>query len=170
MSGIPARFIYVVAHTRNRVIGKADAMPWHLSSDLKRFRSLTLGKVVVMGRRTFQTLQRPLPQRHNVVLSRNAGFAAADCDVVHDFNHLPALVGDKECMIIGGSEVYRACLPMCRRIYCTEIQTELDGDAFFPRLDPDEWRREKLGEHAADENNDYAMVFWRLTRRVSIER
>ena len=165
MSAMPARFTCVVAHTRNRVIGKAGAMPWRLSSDLKRFRSLTLGKVVAMGRRTFETLGRPLPQRRNVVLSRNPGFTAAGCDVAHDFDRLCALVGDEECMIIGGSEVYRAYLPVCRRIYFTEILTELDGDAFFPRLEPEEWRREKLGKHAADESNDYAMIFWRLTRR-----
>ena len=167
MSGVlfPAYFTCVVAHTRNRVIGKANAMPWHLSSDLRRFRSLTTGKTVVMGRRTFETLRRPLPDRRNVVLSRNAGFTAAGCAVARDLDDLRDLVGDEECMIIGGGEVYRQCLPMCREIYCTEVQTEQDGDVFFPRLELNEWRKEKLGEHPADDNNDYAMVFWLLTRQ-----
>ena len=165
MSRMSADFTCIVAHTRNRVIGRAGDMPWHLASDLGRFRSLTLGKVVVMGRRTFESLGRPLPGRRNVVLSRNAAFIADGCDIAHGIDQLRVLVGERECIIIGGSEVYRECLPACRQVYCTEIQTELDGDTFFPQLEPGQWRWEKLGEHAADENNDYAMTFWRLVRR-----
>ncbi len=161
----PLNLTLIVAHARNRVIGKDHAMPWHLSADLKRFRRITTGRPVVMGRRTFETLARPLPERRNIVLSRDPAYTAAGCEVVHGLDELHALLGDEECMVIGGAEVYRQCLPLCRRIHLTLVQAEPDGDVFFPELDKGEWQWEQVGEHFADEKNDYEMVFWELRRR-----
>ncbi len=169
MNGVPAplNLTVVAAHARNRVIGKGRAMPWHLSADLKRFRRITTGKPVVMGRRTFETLARPLPERRNVVLSRDPAFTAPGCEVASGLDALHQLVGAEECMVIGGGEVYRQCLPLCRRIHLTLVQAEPEGDVFFPRLDEAEWRRTEVGEHAADERNDYDVVFVELVRRGS---
>ena len=166
MKGVaaPLNVTFVVAHARNRVIGKDNAMPWHLSADLKRFRKITTGHPVVMGRKTFATLARPLPERRNIVLSRDPTFAAAGCEVIHELEELHVLVGDEKCMVVGGAEVYRQCLPLCRRIHLTLVQAEPDGDVFFPTLDESEWRREKVGEHPADDKNDHAMVFWEWER------
>ncbi len=161
----PLNVTFIVAHARNRVIGKGNAMPWHLSADLRRFRRITTGKPVVMGRRTFQTLARPLPERRNIVLSRDPAFAASGCEVAHGLDALHALVGAEECMVIGGAEIYRRCLPLCRRIHLTLVQADPDGDVVFPELDASEWRRDKVGEHPADERNDYGMVFFELRKR-----
>ncbi len=161
----PLNVTLIVAHARNRVIGKDHAMVWHLSADLKRFRRITTGRPVVMGRRTFETLARPLPERRNIVLSRDFAYVAAGCEVMHALDELHVLPGDEECMVIGGAEVYRQCLPLCRRIHLTLVQAEPDGDVFFPELDKGEWQWEQVGEHSADEKNDYEMVFWELRRR-----
>ena len=166
MNGVasPLNLTCVVAHARNRVIGKANAMPWHLSEDLKRFRRITTGRPVVMGRRTFETLARPLPERRNIVLSRDPAFTAPGCEVVHGLNELHGLVGDHECMVIGGAEVYHQCLSLCHRILLTLVEAEPDGDVFFPALDQGGWRRRRVGEHPADDRNDYGVVFWEWER------
>ncbi len=166
MSGVlpPLNITFIVAHARNRVIGKDNAMPWHLSADLKRFRRMTIGKPVVMGRRTLQTLARPLPERRNIVLSRDPAFVAPGCEVMHSLDELHTLIGDEECMVIGGAEVYRRCLPLCRRIHLTLVQANPDGDVFFPTLDENEWQRNEVGEHPADSKNDFDIVFWELRR------
>ena len=139
-------------------------MPWRLSEDLKRFKRITMGKPILMGRRTFEALARPLPGRRNLVLSRNSGFSAPGCEVVRDLDGLRALVADAECMVIGGAEVYRLCLPLCRRIHLTLVEADPDGDAFFPELDETEWRRERVGERPTDARNDYDVVFFELMR------
>ena len=162
----PLNITFVVAHAHNRVIGKRRGMPWHLSTDLRRFRRITTGRAVVMGRRTFETLARPLPERRNIILSRNPAFAAPGCEVAHDLDDLSALLGGEECMVVGGAEVYRRCLPLCRRIHLTLVQADCDGDVFFPKLDASEWQWDKTGGHPADERNDYGMEFWELERRL----
>jgi dihydrofolate reductase len=132
----------VVAHSTNRVIGRDGALPWRLPSDLRRFRELTSGHTVLMGRRTYESLPdafRPLPGRRNLVLSAEASYSPEGAEV---FSSLAAALDacEGDCFVIGGEVTYRDALPLCERLYATEIEAELEGDAFFPELDPAQWR------------------------------
>lgn len=153
----------IVCHTRNRVIGAGSRMPWHLPADLKRFRQTTMGHAIVMGRKTLETLDGPLPGRRNIVMSRRrlqrAGFEAAA-----DIGALEEMVGDERFFVIGGGEIYRLFLPLADTIHRTLIEAELDGDTFFPELEPREWRVRETERHAADERNRYALRFSKLER------
>jgi dihydrofolate reductase len=131
----------VVAHSTNRVIGRDGGLPWRLPSDMRRFRELTRGGTVVMGRRTFESLPdafRPLPERRNIVLSGDADYRPPGAEA---FASLDAALDacDGECFVIGGELTYRDALSRCERVHATEIDAELDGDAFFPELDASEW-------------------------------
>lgn len=150
----------IVAASTNHVIGVRGELPWRLSDDLKRFKQLTLAKPIVMGRRTWESIGRPLPGRQNIVLTRQAGFTAQGCDVVvSPAAALSAADGAGEIMIIGGSQVYELFMPKASRIYMTRVQAEIDGDAFFPVLDEAEWLLTGTEAHAADEANEYAFDF-----------
>jgi len=132
----------IVAHSANRVIGRDGTLPWRLPSDLRRFRELTCGHTVVMGRRTYESLPdafRPLPDRRNLVLSTDPGYRPDGAEVFTSLADALAACGG-DCFVIGGEVTYRDALPLCERLYATEIDAELDGDAFFPELDPAEWR------------------------------
>ena len=154
----------IVCHTRNRIIGAGNRMPWHLPADLKRFRETTMGHAIVMGRKTFETLNgRALPGRRNIVMSRrqlqHPGFeVAADC------NALENMVGEARFFVIGGGEIYRLFLPLADTIHRTLIEAELDGDTFFPELDPREWQTRETGSREADEHNRYPLRFSELNR------
>jgi dihydrofolate reductase len=132
----------LVAQARNRVIGRDGRLPWHLPTDLRRFKTLTTGHTVVMGRKTFESLPeavRPLPDRRNVVLSRNPAFAPGPGVVTApDLAAALALCG-RDCFVIGGAEVYAETLPLADRIYSTEVDADEEGDVFFPPLVPREW-------------------------------
>jgi dihydrofolate reductase len=126
----------LVAHSRNRVIGRDGGLPWRLPGDMRHFRELTMGRAVLMGRRTFQSLPeayRPLPGRRNLVLSSNLGFLPAGAEV---FGELPAAIEacQGECFVIGGAVTYEEALPLASRLYATEIDAEIDGDVFFPEI------------------------------------
>jgi dihydrofolate reductase len=154
------RLSLIAAMTRNRVIGKDNGMPWHLPADLAHFKATTLNKPVLMGRRTFESIGRPLPGRHNVVLTRDPGFAAVGVDIAHDLDSAMALAQPaEEIMVIGGANLYRQCLPHAQRLYITWIDAELEGDAHFPSWDPDEWREIHRERHPADERNAYDLTF-----------
>jgi dihydrofolate reductase len=136
----------IVAATENGVIGRNGVMPWSMPSDLKFFRRMTMGKPVVMGRKTFESIGKPLPGRHNIVVSRTTGYAAVGVDVVSTLAEALAraretaiAVGMNEVMVIGGGQIYAAALPLAGRVYLTRIHTTLDGDATFPVLDPAQW-------------------------------
>jgi dihydrofolate reductase len=133
----------VVAHSANRVIGRDGGLPWRLPTDMRHFRELTTGGVVLMGRRTFESIPdafRPLPDRRNLVLSRNPGFAAPGVEVYGELEQ--ALdKGGQSCFVIGGAVTYQESLPSCQVVHATEIDTEIDGDAFFPELPAREWER-----------------------------
>ena len=138
----------VVAHASNRVIGSGGGLPWRLPADLRRFRELTVGGTVLMGRRTFQSLPeafRPLPQRRNLVLSSDSGYHAPGAEV---FDSLEAALAacEGECFVIGGGVTYREALPLCARLYATEVETAPPGDVFFPELDTGQWRRVERSE------------------------
>ena len=132
----------VVAHARNRVIGRDGDLPWHLPADLRRFRELTSGHAVVMGRRTYESLPerfRPLPNRRNLVLSTDPAYSAPGAEVFCDLHSaLAACSGD--CFVIGGGATYADALAVADRVYATEIDAEIDGDTFFPELSS-AWRR-----------------------------
>jgi dihydrofolate reductase len=150
----------VAALDRNRAIGRAGAMPWHLSDDLKRFKALTLGKPVLMGRKTALAIGRPLPGRPNLVLTR-AGMAPFDGQtVVHSLDEAIARASDDELMVIGGGEVYALALPRAMRMYLTEIDTVTpDADTFFPAFDSREWHEVARAHHTADAKHPLAFDF-----------
>ena len=160
----------IVCHARNRVIGAGNRMPWHLPADLKRFKETTMGHPIVMGRRTFDAIERrALPGRRNIVMSRN-GLAGAGFEVAADTRALARLVGDARFFVIGGAEIYRLLLPFADTIHRTLLDTELDGDTFFPELDEREWHTHEQRRHPADERNAYDMCFSVLAKIAAPRR
>ena len=155
----------VVAASSNNVIGRDGGLPWHLPDDLRQFKRLTTGKAVIMGRSTYESIGRPLPDRRNIVMTRNADYVADGCDVVSSVSEaMDAVEGAEEVMIIGGGQVYRDFLPLADRIYLTRVQAEVEGDTYFPEIDEAAWRLVSSEHHAADEKHRYAfdvMVFER---------
>ena len=150
----------VAALDRNRAIGRDGAMPWHLSDDLKRFKALTLGKPVLMGRKTARAIGRPLPGRPNLVLTRGATAPFDGQAVVHSLDEAVARAGNGELMVIGGGEVYALALPRAARMHLTEIATATsDADTFFPAFDPGEWREVAREHHPADARHPLAFDF-----------
>jgi len=157
----------VVAATENQVIGRDNGMPWHLPADLQHFKAVTLGKPVLMGRRTFAAIGRPLPGRRNLVLSRDLGFAAAGVETFSTLEQALAAAGDvDELMIIGGQTVYELALPHVQRVHLTRLHMQVEGDAHFPDLPPEQWREvSRSARRPADERNACDMTFLVLERR-----
>lgn len=156
----------ILAMDRNRVIGAGGSLPWRLPADMKYFKARTMGKPIVMGRRTYETIGRPLPGRHNIVVTRQRKYQAPGCTVVHSPQGALAATGSApEVMIIGGAEIYRRFLPQADRIYLTLVDASLEGDTFFPELSPEEWHVVWEERHDADEQNPYAYRFLVLERR-----
>lgn len=126
----------IAAMSKNKVIGKDNQLPWHLSEDLKRFKQITMGHPVIMGRKTFESLGRPLPGRENIILTRDPHFQAEGIRLIHGMNELNEFQNDKkEYFVIGGAEVYAQTLPLVRKLYLTIIQDVFEGDSFFPNCD-----------------------------------
>lgn len=154
----------VAAMAKDRVIGKDNAMPWHLPADFAWFKKVTMGKPIVMGRKTFESIGRPLPGRQNIVISRNPDFTAEGVTVVSDIAAAQSAAGDvEELMIIGGGSIYEACLPLADRLYLTFIDLTVAGDTCFPAWD-DTWQEVYSESYAADEKNVHAMRFVILER------
>ena len=152
----PGSINIVVAASTNNVIGVAGDLPWHLSDDLKRFKALTMGKPIVMGRKTFESIGRALPGRQNIVITTQTEFTAEGCDVVSSPEAAIAVAAEaEEVMIIGGGEIYRLFLPQADRIYLTRVKVTLEGDTIFPALDESVWLETAREEHSANESNDY---------------
>ena len=150
----------IAAKSKNNVIGVKNDLPWHLSNDLKRFKDLTSGHAVVMGRKTMESivgrLGRPLPNRHNIVLTRQN----LELDGVQTVNSLDDLKFiDQEVFVIGGAEVYKQTIDIADKLYITEVQTEVDGDAFFPVVDMSQWHEISRKSHKKDDKNDYDYDF-----------
>lgn len=157
----------VVAASTNNVIGVAGDLPWRLSDDLKRFKALTMGKPVVMGRKTFESIGRALPGRKNIVITTQTDFAAHGCDIVSSPAAALAAAADAtEVMIIGGGEIYRLFLPLAHRIYLTRVKVDLEGDTVFPALDSSDWLETAREEHGADESNDYDFTILTFLRNA----
>ena len=146
----PVRLSLIVAMARNRVIGRDGRLPWRLPSDQQRFKALTMGHHIVMGRKTWESIGRPLPGRVSVVVTRNKAYAAAGATVVGSLAEALALArGDPEAFVIGGGELYGQALPLAERIYLTEIEDDYPGDVFFPTLAKAEWRAVEREAHPA---------------------
>ncbi len=155
----------ILAVSENGFIGRDNRLPWHLPADLKHFRALTLGKPIIMGRRTYESLGRPLPERRNILLTRDPGYQAPGCVCVHSVEAaLQAAEPAPEVMIIGGAEIYRQFLPRADRLYVTLVHREVEGDARFPPLAEGIWELRSRSDHPPDEKNPYAYSFLLLER------
>ncbi len=156
----------VAAMAANRVIGRANQMPWHLPADLRHFKQITLGKPVIMGRKTFESIGRVLPGRRNVVISRTVPPETKGADWVNSLEQaFSLLAGQPEVMVIGGGEIYRQCLPLADRLYLTEIDLTTEGDAYFPDYQQaGQWQLTEDVLHLADEHNPYHCRFISLQR------
>lgn len=153
----------IVAMAEDRAIGRDNDMPWHLPADLKYFKATTMGKPIVMGRKTYESIGRPLPGRRNIVVTRNADWSADGVDVVPTLQAAKeAVQGVEEAMIIGGAQIYGQCLDVADRLYITEIGiTVPDADAWFPAFNKDDWREVSREEHPAEDGKPaYAFVVY----------
>jgi len=156
----------IAAMTPQHLIGINNQLPWHLPADLQRFKALTLGKPVIMGRKTFESIGRPLSERTNIIITRNVHYKKAHCQIVHSLQQAIAAAGHvSEIMIIGGAEIFQQALPLAERMYLTYVSNvKLDGDTFFPRWNSEEWQEVYREEHHPDENNKYPFTFVTLER------
>jgi len=151
----------IVAMDRNRLIGNKNQLPWHLPADLAHFKQVTMGKPIIMGRKTYESIGRPLPGRTNIVLSRSSDFHAQGVVTANTLEQaLDYAAAENEVMIIGGSTIYELALPRVDRLYMTYVESDYEGDAWFPEFDLEQWRILASENHAADENNssDYRFV------------
>jgi dihydrofolate reductase len=160
----------VVAVAENDVIGRGNQLPWHMPADLRHFKSLTLGKPVLMGRKTYESIGKALPGRTNIVLSRSPEFAPRDCIVVKTLEEARAAAGvQPPLMVIGGAEIFRQCLPFANRIHLTLIHTKIDdGDTRFAAWRGADWDASSCERHEADDKNAYAYSFITLERQGSV--
>ena len=159
-----AQFNLIVACGKNGIIGHRGGLPWHLAADLKHFKQLTYGKTVVMGRKTWQSLPiQPLPGRENIVLTRNPKLVSNNAFFMRDEKILLQEPDEhKHYYIMGGHEVYKKFLPYVKTIYLTLVDTDQEGDVYFPAFDVSRWRAVRERTHAANANNTHAMEFWVL--------
>ena len=163
---MPQTISLIAAVGRNGIIGRGLEIPWRLPADQQRFKRLTMGRPLIMGRRTHESIGRPLPGRRNIVVSRRPGFAAAGCDVAGSFDEALAIAGDGEVFVIGGADLYRAALTLADRLYLTWVDLAPDGDVTFPAYDPDEWVEVERVEGTLDERNVHAHTYVTLERRA----
>ncbi|MCM2681300.1 type 3 dihydrofolate reductase [Echinimonas agarilytica] len=160
------RIAMIAAMARNRVIGKNNQMPWHMPADLKHFKSVTMGKPVIMGRKTFESIGRPLPGRKNIVITRDAQYQVEGVEVVTTPEAAIQAVPDvEEVMIIGGGQIYVHFLPMATDLHLTFIDAEPEGDAFFPEL-PSSFKQVSTERHLKDEKNQYSCDFTHWLRKA----
>ena len=162
----------IVARARNGVIGRDNQLPWRLPEDLRYFKRMTIGKPVIMGRNTWESLGKPLPERDNIVITSNESFYAHGATVVNDLETALLLAdsladarGSDEIMIIGGAQIYAAALPQVTRAYITEVDADIDGDAFFPALDKNHWKETAHEKFSACEKNPFNYSFLTLERQ-----
>jgi len=165
----------LVAMDENRGIGKDNHLPWHLSKDLKRFKALTMGHHIIMGRKTYDSIGRALPGRKTIVVTHNPDYQintvnnqSGDICIVHSIDEaitFAADAGDNEAFIIGGGEIFKQTLPLASRIYLTRVLIHLDCDTFFPELVPDQWEILEEAFVPADEKNEYDSIYQLLSRK-----
>jgi len=157
--------VLIAALAKNGVIGKDGALPWHLPDDLRRFKALTLGKPIVMGKKTYASIGRPLPKRRNIVLSRTSP-AIEGVEVVRSVDEALDLLRDEpEVCVIGGGEIYAAFLPLATRLELTHVEADVEGDASFPEIDPAMWQVTAEARHEADDRHVWSMTFATYLKR-----
>jgi dihydrofolate reductase len=156
----------IVAMAQNGVIGRDNTLPWRLPEDLRRFKAITMGKSILMGRKTFESIGKPLPGRLNFVLTRNRNWHAEGVVVVGSVDEALQKVRESDELIaIGGAEIYRLFMPFARRIYLTQVHAEVPGDTIFPDFDPTQWVDAEYSVYPADEKNAYTVTFVTLERK-----
>lgn len=159
----------IAAVARNGVIGGQNKMLWHVPEDFRHFKTVTMGLPVVMGRKTFESIGRPLPGRRNVVLTRRDDWRPDGIEVVHDWKEAKALLsGAPRIMVIGGGELYRQTLPEADVLWLTEMDRDFEGDTSFPTFDRSDWSDELLSELPPDENRDFSVRFYKLVRKTAL--
>jgi dihydrofolate reductase len=159
------RIALIVAMAENRVIGRNNQLPWRIPADLRHFKALTLGKPVIMGRKTYESIGRPLPGRDNIVISADSGYQAEGCQVVHSVEQALEAAGScEEAMIIGGANLYRQTLENADRLYLTLVKAEPEGDTWFPEIELQQWREIERQAHTADGSNEFDYDFVVLER------
>lgn len=147
----------IVAMSKNRVIGNNNQLIWKLSSDLKRFKELTTNNPVVMGRKTYESIGKPLPNRRNIIITRNTEYSVEGCEIVSSLEEA-LLLTNNDCFIIGGGEIYTQSLEFADKIYLTLVNKEFEGDTTFPNLD-DKWAKISRKDFKADDKNEYDYSF-----------
>jgi dihydrofolate reductase len=156
----------IAAMDRNRLIGNKNELPWHLPADLAHFKKITLNKPILMGRKTYESIGRPLPGRENIVLTRNKGLEIEGVTVVHSLEEAVENLSDTaELMVIGGSTIYELALPSAQRLYLSYVEGEFEGDAWFPEVDATQWRISESLTQPPDEKNHYGCRFVTYERK-----
>jgi dihydrofolate reductase len=156
----------VSAASDNNVIGINNTLPWCMPADMRFFKNLTMGHTVVMGRKTYESMGKPLPGRKNVIITRNPDFKAKDCIVIDSFEKVYELCKEEgEVFVIGGAEIYRQIINKADKIYLTRIHGVFDGDAYFADIHEDEWEQSRISDFPADEKNPYSYAFVEYLRR-----
>lgn len=165
------RLALMVAKSANNVIGRNNKLPWYLPNDLKYFKAVTMGKPIIMGRKTWESLGKPLPGRTNIVITRQSEYVAEGAKVVPDLQaaldmaeNIALIEGQDEVVVIGGGEIYALALPRADRLYVTEVHAEIDGDAWFPEFDASEWQEAGREDFYASGPNPYDYSFVLLSR------
>lgn len=157
----------IVAMDQNRLIGSNNALPWHLPADLAFFKRTTMGKPILMGRKTHQSIGKPLPGRRNIVISRDPGFLAHGCETVLGLEQALEIAGSaEEIMLIGGASLYRLALPRVDQMYVTEIHHVFSGDTWFPEIDEQEWQQKFREDFEADHSNPYPYSLIKFVREI----
>ncbi|MDX5422556.1 MAG: dihydrofolate reductase [Hymenobacteraceae bacterium] len=157
----------VVAAAENNVIGKDNGLIWHLPADLRHFKALTMGHPMLMGRKTFESIGKPLPGRTTIIITSQKGYKAEGCAVVHSLQEAieKGKELDKQIYVVGGAEIYRQALSVTDTIYLTRVHHSFDGDVYFPELKEEEWETISKEHHSPDEKNKYSYTFFELKRK-----
>jgi len=161
----------IVAMDERGGIGIDNRLPWHLSADLKRFKALTMGHCVLMGRKTYESIGKPLPGRTMVVMTRQKDYQPEGCLVVHSLKEgmdLAEKRGENEAFVIGGGEIFTQALPIAARIYLTRVHAVAQCDVFFPEIDKKAWQEQDISHHASDIRNDFPFTFKTLVRQSAL--
>ena len=157
-------FSLIVAYDENRVIGFENGMPWHLPNDLKYFKSITTGKPIVMGRKAFESIGRPLPNRENIILTRDPNYEQEGCTIIHSLDELDRWKDEEEVVIIGGAKIFEDTIQLVERMYITKIFDSFQGDTYFPSIDWNEWKEVSSQKGITDEKNKHEHVFYIFER------
>ncbi len=155
----------IAAMAKNQVIGKNNALPWHLPADLKHFKNVTMGKSIVMGRKTYESIGKPLPGRQNIIITADKNYQANGCTIIHSIDDVKSNKDIPEIFIIGGAEIYKQLLPYTQKLYLTFIDANIDGDSYFPEWQQNQWQYISRENHLADAQNKFNYSFVVLERK-----